>query len=97
MADVNIISPKFAENVQKAANGFLPSGDDGSIDSFLTSWRDFKNLLNKSVTAGSIFSNPIVSTYSLIYTVLNAYVGGILAPNGDIHFVPQGANRGQME
>ena len=95
MADVNIISPKFAENVQKSANGFLPSGDDGSIDSFLVSWRDFKNLLNKSITAGSIFNNDIVSTYSLVYTVGFAYSGAVLAPNGDIHFVPQSANRGQ--
>ena len=95
MPDINIISPKWAENVQEAANGFLPAGNNSSIDSFLSAWRDFKSLLNKSVTAGSIFSNPIVSTYSLVYTASSAYSGGVLAPNGDIHFVPSSANRGQ--
>jgi hypothetical protein len=32
-----------------------------------------------------------VSTYSLVYTTTNAYQGGVLAPNGDIHFVPHDA------
>jgi hypothetical protein len=35
-----------------------------------------------------------VSTYSLVDTSTN-YVGGVLAPNGDIHFIPNGASRGQ--
>jgi hypothetical protein len=95
MPDINIVSPKWAENVQDAANGVLPAGDNNSIDSSLNAWRDFKNLLNKSVTAGSVFSNPIVSTYSLVYTAAGACGGGVLAPNGDIHFVPSSANRGQ--
>jgi hypothetical protein len=30
-----------------------------------------------------------------VYTTSNAYAGGVLAPNGDIHFVPTSANRGQ--
>ena len=38
---------------------------------------------------------PVVSTYSLVYTRADAYAGGVLAPNGDIHFVPYSANRGQ--
>jgi len=37
----------------------------------------------------------VVSTYSLVYTVSGAYKGGVLAPNGDIHFVPNSADRGQ--
>ena len=36
-----------------------------------------------------------VSTYSLVYTVAAAYAGGVLAPNGDIHFVPLSATVGQ--
>ena len=97
MPDINILSPKWAENVQDASNGVLPSSDNNSIDSFLVAWRDFKNLLNKSGTAGSVFSNPIVSTYSLVYTntTTTLFVGGVLAPNGDIHYVPNVANRGQ--
>jgi hypothetical protein len=35
------------------------------------------------------------STYSLVYTTTNAYRGGVLDTNGDIHFVPFSANRGQ--
>jgi hypothetical protein len=30
-----------------------------------------------------------------VYTTASAYIGGVLAPNGDIHFVPFNANRGQ--
>jgi hypothetical protein len=30
-----------------------------------------------------------------VYTTTNAYIGGVLAPNGDIHFIPHNANRGQ--
>ena len=37
----------------------------------------------------------MVSTYSLVYTTTDAYTGGVLAPNGDIHFIPFVANRGQ--
>jgi hypothetical protein len=36
-----------------------------------------------------------VSTYSLVYTTSGAYTGGVLAPNGDIHFVPLSARVGQ--
>jgi len=37
----------------------------------------------------------VVSTYSLVYSASNGYQGGVLAPNGDIHFVPYSAVRGQ--
>jgi hypothetical protein len=31
-----------------------------------------------------------------VYTTsFGAYTGGVLAPNGDIHFIPNSANRGQ--
>jgi hypothetical protein len=39
--------------------------------------------------------NGTVSTYSLVYTTTRAYIGGVLMPNGDIHFIPASANRGQ--
>jgi hypothetical protein len=94
MPDINIISPKWAENVQDASNGVLPAGDNSSIDTFLVAWNNFKNLLNKSVTAGSIFSNPISNTYTLPYTASLAYNGGALSSNGEIHCAPFLANRG---
>ena len=31
----------------------------------------------------------------MVYTTGGAYIGGVLAPNGDIHFVPYSADRGQ--
>jgi hypothetical protein len=39
----------------------------------------------------------VVSTYSLVYTLgSGAYIGGVLAPNGDIHFIPyQSGTQGQ--
>jgi hypothetical protein len=37
----------------------------------------------------------VVSTYSLVYTRMNAYFGGVLDSNGDIHFVPLYAAVGQ--
>jgi len=43
----------------------------------------------------SAFSAPIVSTFSLVYTTTQAYQGGVLSANGEIHFVPHQANRGQ--
>ena len=96
MPDINTISPKWAENVQKSANGVLPNLDTNSIDAQLSAWNLFSNTLNKSVTAGSIFSNPIVSTYNLVYTTTSGgYDGGVLAPNGDIHFIPLSAAVGQ--
>src|SRR5574343_574178 len=38
---------------------------------------------------------PVISTYSLVYTAAYAYSGGVLASNGDTHFVPYYATRGQ--
>jgi hypothetical protein len=42
------------------------------------------------ITGQKISAAGVVSTYSLVYTDAtgNAYSGGVLAPNGDIHFIP---------
>jgi hypothetical protein len=42
-----------------------------------------------------ISSSGVVSTYSLVYTVSSAYAGGVLSPNGDIHFIPLSSTVGQ--
>jgi hypothetical protein len=76
-----------------AGQGCLSNDDDGSISE--TTWREFQLMLNKSVNAGQLFTNVIMSTYSLIHIYASAYNGGILTPNGDIHFVPYGALVGQ--
>ena len=96
MANTWIISPTWTQSVLETAHGKLPYNDDSSIaDDDRSEWRGFNDIIAKSVTAGKTFSTNIISTYSLVYTAANAYVGGVLAPNGDIHFVPYSANRGQ--
>ena len=71
-------------------------GQQATADQIATStWADFSRLLNRSDTAGQVFTNPIAYTYSLVYTTSNSYSGGVLATNGDIHFVPLVAAVGQ--
>lgn len=82
-----------------ATAGGVPNCDNSSIGTDLSGWSAFQAALQSGVTGGTLFgnnnTNGIVSTYSLVYTTANAYWGGVLAPNGDIHFVPQSAGRGQ--
>jgi len=75
------------------------TADDSSIGTDGVAFQNFQKKLQRSVNGGVAFDNNgvggIVSTYSLVYTTAFAYQGGVLAPNGDIHFVPRSANRGQ--
>ena len=89
------ISPTWRTEVQNKARGAIPTCDNSSISSDLVAWNQFKTLLEKSQNAGATFSQGIVSTYSLVYTTGNGYIGGVLSYNGDIHFIPFFANRGQ--
>ena len=61
----------------------------------VSSFNDFKKLLNISVGAGQYTAKTIISSYSLTYSANYAYYGAVLAPNGDIHFVPRNATVGQ--
>ena len=82
-----------------ASQGSAPTGDDSSIGTDQVAFQNFQKNLYKSVNGGVAFNNNgtngVVSTFSLVYTTSSAYAGGVLAPNGDIHFVPFTANRGQ--
>ena len=82
-----------------ATPGGVPFCDANDIGTDLSGWEAFKTALNAGVVGGQTYNNGgvagIVSTYSLVYTASNSYIGGVLAPNGDIHFVPTNANRGQ--
>ena len=51
-------------------------------------YADFNTILARSVLAG-VSGASVVSTYSLVYTATGAHAGGVLASNGDIHFVPR--------
>jgi hypothetical protein len=82
-----------------ATAGGVPNCDNSSIGTDLSGWSAFQAALQSGVTGGTLFgnnsTNGIVSTYSLVYTVSSGFIGGVLAPNGDIHFVPRNANKGQ--
>ena len=82
-----------------ATAGGVPSADNSSIGTDLSGWSAFQaslmNGVNGDVTFGNNSTNGVVSTYSLVYTGSGLYIGGVLAPNGDIYFVPGDANRGQ--
>ena len=89
------INPSFKTDIVNSGVWSLPTADDSSIGTDLVAWNKVKDILDEANTAGKLFSTNISSTYSLVYTTTGAYVGGVLAPNGDIHFIPTNANRGQ--
>ena len=82
-----------------ATAGGVPYGDDSAVGTDLSGWQAFSTALNNGVVGGQTFgnnnTNGVVSTFNLIYSVSSAYFGGVLAPNGDTHFVPYGAAVGQ--
>jgi hypothetical protein len=79
--------------------GSAATADNSSVGTDLIAWNNVQNELRKRIVRGTLFNNGgvggIVSTYSLVYTTTFAYWGGVLAPNGDIHFVPYQAAVGQ--
>lgn len=83
----------------EATEGTVPTADNSSVGTDLVAWTNLKKTLDAGVINGVPYNNNgtngVVSTYSLVYTTVNAYFGGVLAPNGDIHFVPYSADRGQ--
>jgi hypothetical protein len=95
------ISPTWRTEVQNKARGGIPNFDNSTIsalgvNSGLVAWNQIKTLLEKSRNRGTAFSIGILSTYSLAYTGTQlGYFGGVLATNGDIHFVPFNARVGQ--
>ena len=97
MANNYTISPSFVTDVRESTFGVMPKADNSSVGSDLsTGWRGFADIVNRSVKAGKLYTTDIVSTYSLLHTNSSgAYVGGVLAPNGDIHFIPRSAVVGQ--
>ncbi len=91
----DVYVPQPAENTQ----GSAPTADNSSIGTDGVAFDNFQKNLQLSVNGGVTFknnnTNGIVSTYSLVYTTSLAYTGGVLAPNGDVHFVPNRAIVGQ--
>jgi hypothetical protein len=82
-----------------ATEGTVPQGDTSQVGTDLVAWTNLKKELDRTTINGVPYNNNntagVVSTFSLIYTATSAYSGGVLAPNGDIYFVPYDAVRGQ--
>lgn len=82
-----------------ATEGTVPTADNSSVGTDLYAWTNLKKQLDAGVINGVPYNNNntagMVSTFSLVYTVADAYIGGVLAPNGDIHFAPNSGVRGQ--
>ena len=84
----------------EATEGTVPESETGQIGTDLVAWRNLKKELERTALNGQLFNNKN-SHFGIIYTYVNpeplvadAYVGGVLAPNGDIHFVPSSAKKG---
>ena len=75
--------------------GKLPNCDNSSITTDMSVFEQFKEMMDYSIKAGTVFSTTVVSTYSLVNSVINQYYGGVLDSNGDIHFIPFKATVGQ--
>jgi hypothetical protein len=79
-------------------SGGVPYFDDSDINTDLSGWSTFQAALQSGVTGSVTFgnngTNGVVSTYSLVLTS-GQYAGGVLAPNGDIHFVSYNNAQGQ--
>jgi hypothetical protein len=90
----------FSPLPAQATLGSAATADNSSIGTNQYAWANFKKALDQGVVGGVAYSdentNGIVSTYSLVSTstAIN-HVGGVLAPNGDVHFIPYNNVRGQ--
>jgi hypothetical protein len=82
-----------------ATEGTVPQGDTSQVGTDLVAWTNLKKELDRTVINGVPYNNNntagVTSTYSLVYTTFSQYYGGVLAPNGDVHFVPRSSPVGQ--
>lgn len=90
----------FCTYPSDATEGTVPTADNSSVGTDLYAWTNLKKQLDAGVINGVPYANGnmsgMVSTFSLVYTNINgSYVGGVLSPNGDVHFIPWRAVVGQ--
>jgi sugar lactone lactonase YvrE len=82
-----------------ATEGTVPQGDTSQVGTDLVAWTNLKKELDRTVINDVPYNNNntagVTSTYSLVYTTFSQYYGGVLAPNGDVHFVPRSSPVGQ--
>jgi len=81
-----------------AMSGGIPTSSGSNVPTDGSAWYAVEQSINNSIASGVVFDNNntkgIVSTFSC-YVTSAAFAGGVLAPNGDIHFVPYRSNIGQ--
>jgi len=91
----------FSPLPAQATLGSAATADNSSIGTNQYAWANFKKALDQGVVGGVAYgnngTNGIVSTYSLVSTATTTvnFTGGVLAPNGDVHFAPYNTVRGQ--
>ena len=78
-----------------ASQGSAPTGDNSSIGTDEVAFQNFQKNLYKSVNGGVAFNNNGTNGIVSTFNASGGYAGGVLAPNGDIHFIPFGASTGQ--
>jgi len=91
MADTWKISPEWTKETLQSINGGIPQfanlNNVSTIDTDGSGGEKFFTLLKKHATAGSVFSTPVAKTYSIVTSVTYGYFGGLLAPDGSVHFI----------
>jgi streptogramin lyase len=82
-----------------ATEGTVPQGDTSQVGTDLVAWTNLKKELDRTVINGVPYNNNntagVVSTYSLVNTISNAYRSGVLSSSAEIHFIPFNATVGQ--
>lgn len=71
--------------------GSAATGDNSSVGTNLNAWNNLKKELYRGTARGNPFDNRgvggIISTYSILASTSLNYKGGVLQPNGDLHFI----------
>jgi len=97
ITNISLLTCQNATFLDNSTNKFTITVNGDAKTSNFNPFPNILNFLNEGKNGSQLFSGVggVVSTYSLVYTAAAAYTGGVLAPNGDIHFIPTSAIRGQ--
>jgi hypothetical protein len=90
LTNTRIISPKWQSDVIFTQNGKQATIDQIGATNY---WSDMQVMMQKSITAGAVFSNPITLTYS---GAVSGYNGGVLGSDGKVYYIPRDASRGMI-
>jgi hypothetical protein len=86
------IKDVFCTFPSDATEGTVPTADNSSVGTDLYAWTNLKKQLDAGVINGVPYNNNstagMVSTFNSASSGSSYWFGGVLSPNGDIHFVP---------